>query len=201
MIKLPKKCEVNKFLPKKIFYEKIGISSGIKNDFTNLVEKITWLYKLSPDTIGISKTEEVEEIQIFQIDIKDRKIPVNIIKFITKVIPYKILFIVKCKKDYCYVVKVDNVYYSEWNDNIKFEFNAINLEVLYENIVKSIIKENSILEDFNKIIENENRKIELNRQINIYKNKIHNEKQFNRKVELNIELNKLEKEMEELLNE
>ena len=201
MIKLPKKCEVNKFLPKKIFYEKIGISSGIKNDFTNLVEKITWLYKLSPDTIGISKTEEVEEIQIFQIDIKDRKIPVNIIKFITKVIPYKILFIVKYKKDYCYVVKVDNVYYSEWNDNIKFEFNAINLEVLYENIVKSIIKENSILEDFNKIIENENRKIELNRQINIYKNKIHNEKQFNRKVELNIELNKLEKEMEELLNE
>ena len=193
MIKLPKKCEVNKFLPKKIFYEKIGISSGIKNDFTNLVEKITWLYKLSPDTIGISKTEEVEEIQIFQIDIKDRKIPVNIIKFITKVIPYKILFIVKYKKDYCYVVKVDNVYYSEWNDNIKFEFNAINLEVLYENIVKSIIKENSILEDFNKIIENENRKIELNRQINIYKNKIHNEKQFNRKVELNIELNKLEK--------
>ena len=201
MIKLPKKCEVNKFLPKKIFYEKIGISSGIKNDFTNLVEKITWLYKLSPDTIGISKTEEVEEIQIFQIDVKDRKIPINIIKFITKVIPYKILFIVKYKKDYCYVVKVDNVYYSEWNDNIKFEFNAINLEVLYENIVKSIIKENNNLEDFNKIIENENRKIELNRQINIYKNKIHNEKQFNRKVELNIELNKLEKEMEELLNE
>lgn len=201
MIKLPKKCEVNKFLPKKIFFEKIGISSSIKNDFTNLVEKITWLYKLSPDTIGISKTEEVEEIQIFQIDIKDKKIPVNIIKFITKVIPYKILFIVKYKKDYCYVAKVDNIYYSEWNDNIKFNLNAINLEVLYENIVKSIIKENSILEDFNKIIENENRKIELNRQINILKNKIHNEKQFNRKIELNIELKKLEKEMEELLNE
>ena len=200
MIKLPKKCEVNKFLPKKIFYEKVGISSSIKNDFTNLVEKITWLYKLSPDTIGISKTEEVEEIQIFQIDVKDRKIPINIIKFITKVIPYKILFIVKYKKDYCYAVKVDNVYYSEWNDNIKFEFNAINLEVLYENIVKSIIKENNNLKDFNKIIENENRKIELNRQINILKNKIYNEKQFNRKVELNIELNKLEERLNEFVD-
>ena len=200
MIKLPKKCEVNKFLPKKVFYEKIGISSGIKNDFTNLVEKITWLYKLSPDTIGISKTEEVEEIQIFQIDVKDRKIPINIIKFITKVIPYKILFIVKYKKDYCYAVKVDNVYYSEWNDNIKFEFNAINLEVLYENIVKSIIKENNNLKDFNKIIENENRKIELNRQINILKNKIYNEKQFNRKVELNIELDKLEERLNEFVD-
>lgn len=198
MIKLPKKCEVNKFLPKKIFYEKIGISSGIKNDFTNLVEKITWLYKLSPDTIGISKTEEVEEIQIFQIDVKDRKIPINIIKFITKVIPYKILFIVKYKKDYCYAVKVDNVYYSEWNDNIKFEFNAINLEVLYENIVKSIIKENNNLKDFNKIIENENRKIELNRQINILKNKIHNEKQFNRKVELNKQIKDLQNQLEEI---
>ena len=66
MFDLPKECYVNKFLPKKIFYEKVGVSSGVKEEFVNLVERITWLYKLSPDTIGITKTEKIEEIQIFQ---------------------------------------------------------------------------------------------------------------------------------------
>lgn len=72
MIKLPEKCYVNRFLPKKIFYEKVEVSSGVKDEFVNLVERITWLYKLSPETIVITKTENIEEIQIFQIDVKEK---------------------------------------------------------------------------------------------------------------------------------
>ena len=49
MFELPKDCYVNKFLPKKIFYEKVGVSSGVKDEFVNLVDRITWLYKLSPE--------------------------------------------------------------------------------------------------------------------------------------------------------
>ena len=36
MFELPKNCYVNKFLPKKIFYEKVGVSSGVKDEFVNL---------------------------------------------------------------------------------------------------------------------------------------------------------------------
>ena len=74
MFELPKNCYVNKFLPKKIFYEKVGVSSGVKDEFVNLVDRITWLYKLSPDTVGIPKTEKIEEIQIFQIDVKEKQL-------------------------------------------------------------------------------------------------------------------------------
>lgn len=202
MIDLPKSCYVNKFLPKKIFYEKVGVSSGVKDEFVNLVDKITWLYKLSPDTIGIPKTENIEEIQIFQIDVKEKKLPLSVIKTITRGVQYKILFFIKYDGDYCYSIKVDdNIYSSEWNDNIKFEFNAINLEIVYENIVKYIINEVQNEKVFEKIIEEKNTKNDLMKKISQLRQKIKNEKQFNRKSELNIELNKMLEQMEVLNNE
>ena len=35
MFELPKNCYVNKFLPKKVFYEKVGVSFGVKDEFVN----------------------------------------------------------------------------------------------------------------------------------------------------------------------
>ena len=201
MFEIKKNCYVNKFLPKKIFYEKVGVSSGVKDEFVNLVDRITWLYKLSPDTIGIPKTDNIEEIQIFQIDVKEKKVPLAVIKTITKGVQYKILFLIKYNDEFCYSIKVDDIIFSEWNDNIKYDFNAINLEIVYENIVKTIIKEENNTKQFEEIIDNRNVKIDLERKINQLKQKIKNEKQFNKKMELNIELNRLLEEMEDLTDE
>lgn len=201
MIELPIECGVNKFLPKKIFYEKVGISYGVKEEFVNLVDKITWLYKLSPDTIGIPKTESIEEIQIFQIDVKEKKVPLSVIKTITKGVQYKILFLIKYNSEFCYSIKVDDIIVTEWNEKISFDFNAINLEIVYENIVKSVIKEEENDKRFDEIIDDRNTIIDLEKRINRLRQKIKNEKQFNKKMELNIKLNELIKEMEDLRNE
>lgn len=197
MFELPKKCYVNKFLPKKIFYEKVGVSSGVKEEFVNLVDRITWLYKLSPDTIGIPKTDSIEEIQIFQINVKEKKVPLSVIKTIIKGVQYKILFSIKWNDEFCYSIKVDDIFTTDWNDNIVFDFNAINLEIVYENIVKSIIKKEDNDKHFDDIIESKKNGLEIEKSINQLKQKIKNEKQFNRKIELNIELNKLLKELED----
>jgi len=50
------------------------------------------------------------------------------------------------------------------------------------------------------IIDKKNKVDELYKKIEQLKNKINNEKQFNKKVELNLELQKLNKEMEELID-
>lgn len=201
MINLPDRCKVNKFISKKTFYEKIGVSTSVKDDFINNIDKITWLYKLSEDTLGISKSQDVEEIQIFEIILKEKVLPKNIIKIISKAIPYKILFVLKYDKDYCYSIKVDNIYFTEWNEDIEFNINGLTLETIYENIVKSIIKENNNTNSFDDIIENKSKVDELSKKIEQLTNKVNNEKQFNKKVELNLELQRLKKEMEELKNE
>lgn len=201
MFELPKSCYVNKFIPKKVFYEKVGVSSNVKEEFINLVDRITWLYKLSEDTLGLTKTDEIEEIQIFQIDVKEKRIPLSVIKTITKGVQYKILFVIKYQDDYCYSIKVEDIYNSKWNDNMDFNFNGINLKTVYENIVKKIIKEETNEKSFSKIIEDNTYKTELEKKIGKLQQKIKSEKQFNRKVELNTELNILLKEMEEINNE
>ncbi|HHX66705.1 MAG TPA: DUF4391 domain-containing protein [Gallicola sp.] len=200
MFDLPKSCLVNKFIPKKAFYEKTTIATNVKKEFVDVVEKIIWLYKLSPDTIGINKTSNVEEIQIFELHLKEKTIPKNVIKTITKIIPYPILFIIKYNDEIRFSIKVNDNYFTEWNEQIPFDFKGINLEYIYEEIVKVIIKETKDNVKFEEILINKTKKDELIQQIQIIKNKMKNEKQFNKKVELNKKLRLLEKEMEELVN-
>lgn len=200
MFDLPKDCVVNKFIPKKTFYEKLNIATSIKDEFVDVVDKITWLYKISEDTFKINKTENVEEVEIFQIDLKEKKIPKNVIKIISKAIPYKILFVLKWNRDICYSINAESNYYTEWNENIVIEFKGFDLETIYQNIVKIIIKEQDNENNFNKVIEDNTRKNILEKQIETLKNKVKSEKQFNKKVELNQGLRKLEKEMEDILN-
>lgn len=202
MISFPERCKVNKFIPKKTFYEKIGLSTSVKDDFVNYIEKIIWLYKLSEETIGITKTDKTEEIQVFELTLKSKIIPKNIIRIITKSIPYKILFVLKFENEFCYAIRVvEDIYFTEWNEEITMNLVGLNLDDIYKDIVKSIIKEQDNDEEFEYIINKKNKFDELYKKIEQLNNKINNEKQFNKKVELNLELQKLNKEMEELIDE
>jgi hypothetical protein len=77
---LPDSTLVNKFIPKKKFYEKIVLSPKLQSEFINKIQKITWKYKLSQKSIGISETDKVTEIQIFEIELKEQVIPKKNIK-------------------------------------------------------------------------------------------------------------------------
>jgi len=201
MINLPKNCEVNKFIPKKTFYEKVNISSSAKQEFIDKLEKIFWKYKLSEDTINITKTEDVEEIEIFELVLKEKCDVKNLIKIITKEIPYVILFVIKYNKEFQYAIKFDdNILITNWNEKKDFNFIGINLKEVYNNIIRKIIDDNSN-EDIKIILEKNKQKEELKKRINALRNKINKEIQFKKKVELNQELRILEKELEGLLNE
>lgn len=198
MFNLPKSCEVNRFIPKKTFYEKIGVSTAIKDEFIDLIDKIIWKYKLSEDTLGVNKTDKIEEIQIFEMNLKEKKFPKNIIKVITKSIPYQILFVIRYNNEVCYSIKVNDIYFTEWNENINIIFDGLSLETIYENIVKSIIKGTETKKDFEVLLENKDRQIELHKRLGQLKNKMKVERQFNKKVELNKQIKKIESELEDL---
>lgn len=201
MIDLPKSCEVDKFIPKKTFYEKVNISNAIKQEFIDKIEKIYWKHKVSEDTINVTKTEEVEEIEIFELVLKEKCDVKNLIKVITKEIPYVILFVIKFNNEFKYAVRVDNdILTTNWNEKKDFNFVGINLKEVYNNIVRKMINDDST-ENIQVVLENNKQKEELEKKINVLKNKINKEIQFKKKVELNQELRILEKELEELANE
>lgn len=201
MFNLPNICLVNKIIPKKTFYDKINMSLNLKREFIDLIDKIIWMYKIAPETYEIPKTDKIEELQIFEIILKKREKPKKAISLISKLIPYPILFIIKYQNDFCYSIKVQEIYYSDWNEYIDFNFMFSNLELLYEDIVKKIIKEDNNTKSFQDIINLNFRKRELEYQIAQTQAKMNSEKQFNRKVEYNKKLRKLLEEMEKIKNE
>ena len=199
---LPKTCEVSRFIAKKKFYEHTNMSETIKNSFVNDIEKITWDYKLAPDTLNLSKTDNVIEIEIFTINLSNKNIPNSVLKVINKSIPYKILFNLICDNDYCYaLIENDTIYNTNWNEEIDFQFNGLNLENVWNNIIKEIIKETDNNSSIDVILDNKNKIDELKSKINKLKIQADREKQFNRQIELDHKIKKLNKELEELLNE
>jgi len=194
-LNLPQSAVVNKYIAKSKFYERATISTKLRNQFINRLKRITWKYKLSKDTIGIDGTDKVTEIQIFEIELKEQKIPKSILKVIDKTIPYQILYVFRYNDDTAYGITlkekttVDNYYFSHWDEDVKFDFTGINLEKVYEKLVTAFVKDEAKTEgNFQEIIDKDAKIKQLENEIVILKNKIKREKQFNRKVEINKEL-------------
>ena len=196
-LKLPKNALVDKFVAKTKFYEKASLSSKLQSEFINKIQKITWKYKLSETTVGINKTDNVTEIQVFEIELKEQVIPKNVLKVIDKAIPYQILyqFVFNDNVSYGITLKgieggeqstVANYYFSEWNEKLNFDFSGIDLERVYQKLIKSFIK-NEVKEQssFKDVIDADYTIKQLEKDIITLSSKISKEKQFNKKVELN----------------
>jgi len=197
---LPKSCEVNKPLTKKMFIEKTPKG---KSKFAN-IEKIKWLYKLSPSTIHIPKQGKVEEIHIFSLMLKSKELPKEVIKSIKSLISYPILFQIKYEEAFCYAtysIEGDRCYFSPWSESIEFEFNETNLERVYENMVKKFLSAEVQKPqlDLKTAMALDHRVQVLTKEIEALKKKISREKQFNKQLELSRLLKPKERELKELL--
>lgn len=201
MIILPKECVVDKFIPKKIFYEKVSLSSNLKQEFVDKVDKIYWKYKISEDTLNISKAKNIEEIEIFELTLKERVNCQNIIKVITRNIPYIILFEICYNDEVQYAIKHnDDIYFTNWNEKIDFNFYGIDLNIVYENIIRSVTNISKQDNNIDEELEKGKKLKEVQKEIERLETKMKSEKQFNKKVELNKNILELKKQKEELGN-
>ena len=172
--KLPRSSFVNKFIPKNKFYEKAALSTKLQKEFVDKIHKITWKYKLAESTVGITKTNKVIEIQIFEIELKEQVIPKNVLKVIDKAIPYHILYRFTCKGNEAFGITLkennnaENYYFTEWNEKKIFDFTGIDLEKVYQKIVKAFISsELQTKSSFNEIIETDNMIKALENEIDV----------------------------------
>jgi len=204
-LKLPHNTIVNKFIAKTKFYEKASLSSKLKAEFTNKIQRITLTHQLIEKTTNISKTDKVEAILIFEIELKQQIIPKNILKIIDKEISSPILFVFVYKNNFTYGITLkennitQNYYLSEWNQDIHFDFTGIDLEKVYQKLIKAFITneaENS--GDFDTIIDTDNKIKRLEKEIETLNSKIRKEQQFNRKVDLNKTLLENQKQLQSI---
>lgn len=216
LLNIPKRAFYNRRIPKNKLYKQIGIDPKLERKFIDEIEHIIWKYKLSQETINLEPTKEVEEIQVFEIKLKERDISIEVLENIDRVIPYPILYIIRYNDNIKFTIaykernKIDenkmvvySYYQSEWmkEDDLKIDIlKGLNLKEVYDNIIRQLIPLGSkIQDDIEELIELNERIEGLKREIKRLEKRIIKEKQFNRKVDLNIKLQKKKRELEELL--
>jgi len=213
---LPERTLYNRRIPKNKFYEKLKANTRLKDMFVNQVDYILWKHKLSKETISLDPTDDVQEIQIFEIHLKQRELSREVLENIDKAIPYPILHVLIYGDEVRLVMAfkqrnqndenrfVINAYYeSEWKPINKLPsnlINGLNLQAVYENMVRSLMGTGSdAVEDLKAAVERQNTIEKLKRECTKLESKIRSEKQFNRKVELNLELQRKKKELSKLM--
>lgn len=191
---LPSKAFVDRFIAKSKFFEKATVNSKIQQEFTDTIVRITWVYKLAKSTINISGTENVEELQIFNLQLKKQEIPKNVLKVIDKAIPFAILYTFEFENNFAYGITIkenaeQRYFFSDWNEELEFDFTGNSIEHIYQKTIKLFIRNKTGLtvknQDFTAILEKEKQLAILDKEIASLQKKVRTEKQFNKQVVFN----------------
>ncbi|PIW27268.1 MAG: DUF4391 domain-containing protein [Rhodospirillales bacterium CG15_BIG_FIL_POST_REV_8_21_14_020_66_15] len=88
----PKSAAFGRVVPKSKIYEHAAANTALKELFVREVDQIVWRFKLAPETINLSATGSVPEIQVFTVSLKTGKLDEAILRAIDKAIPFPLMF-------------------------------------------------------------------------------------------------------------
>lgn len=211
----PKQAEFGRVLPKNKIYEKAKPTTAVKDLFVRQVDQIIWKYKLAPETINISATKSVPEIQIFHITLKNGDLKEDVLRCIDKAVALPIIFEIHYG-DKCQVIasykRPNEADTSKWVISSYFKTKwlpantkraalpvALNLGGLYQELLKPLLPcEGKQGESLKTLAERaeliRTQELELSKA----QSRLNKTKQFNRKVEINAEIRMIKQHLEEL---
>lgn len=213
MFGFPVSTEFNRRIPKQKFYENIEVSHVVKRIFVEQIRIIYWRNKLAAATLNLAAGDAVTEIEIFEVKLNTPQLDEAVLRQIDKAIPYHILFALTYEgKAQAWIgykeaasgsnaFKVNRYYHTEWmpENELCFTISGLNMDAVYENLVRQIAGDRlrtSIGESLKESVGRDEERRRLEKQIAALENKLHKEKQLNRKMELNAELKRLKKQLE-----
>lgn len=93
ILSYPESTIVNRVVPKTMFYKFMEMTPRMKTRFVNDVVNITWLYKLSSTTLNVTDREDIKEIEVFVVNLKQPDCPTDLFSFIDINMPHHIVFV------------------------------------------------------------------------------------------------------------
>lgn len=212
LFNLPYNTIIQRFVAKSHFDSVTNTKQ--KALFTNDVAKIMWCNTLSTETTNLPHIE-IEEIQIFSLELKERKEIKSILEIIDKAIPYHIIFIVTFGDELYLSASakhpsplnnnksvIDWTYTSPWFKETENPY-YINLKKDLDNVFFDFCqqlsqKSNSNIKNITDLSAYNSRYFLLKKEIEQIRKKISICSQFSRKVELNLRLKHLINEFNNL---
>jgi hypothetical protein len=153
LLHFPIETIVDSVVPKTKFYRFMEVNPRMKSHFVNDVESIRWLYKLSPDTLNVTASEDMKEIEVFVATLKEADCPTDLFTFIDTNMPRHLVFILlhgtncmllinykKWKDDTHTSFKITQMFASPWVpiSSLQLNIEGQSLPRIYDNFVAQI---------------------------------------------------------------
>ena len=202
MLGLPHSTEVNRRVAKEKLYQNAALAPQTREMIKDQIDSVFWRNKLADSTMAISAGETVAEIQIFEIQLRQRELDKRVLPAIAKAIPYKILFILVFGDEAQLWIEAAGMFYNtDWQPlgGFALKFEGLNLDAVYENLARQISGGRLGTEgDIEEAVDRDKQRQRLEHDIAALEKKLLREKQFNKQVELNGELKRLRAELERM---
>lgn len=211
MIQFPKSTVFGRRVPKEMFYKNLDVKPEIKRLFVEQIKRITWANKLSPETMNLAPGKNVQEIEVFHIQLTDNELDDRVVTLMDQGIPYHLLFILErpdgkqrlsiaykeqtTKKDVEFQLK--ECYHTPWmeKEDLSLSFTVLNMDALYESFVRQIAADALQAQNDESLQESVARQQEqekLQKQIAKLRGQMKREKRLAKQMELRREIKSLE---------
>ena len=117
ILQYPESTIVGRVVPKTMFYKFMEVNPRMKSRFVNDVVNITWLYKLSASSLNVTDTEEMKEIEVFAVNLKQPDCPTDLFSFIDTNMPHHIVFVLMHDNSAMLLIN-----YKDWADDTHTKF-------------------------------------------------------------------------------
>lgn len=217
MMLFSEKTQLNRIIPKAKFMKLAGLSTVVRKEFQNNVDRLILANILRKDTVNINQGKNVNEIDVFEFLLKEKTVSDNLIREIDSVIPKYILFVFKYKDEIQIAIsykeklasgdkfKILKIYRSEWQkkESVLLELNGLDLDAVFNGFISQISNGKIEINENTEIKQAVEKSVEIERlehRIEQLKSKIRKEVQFNKQIELKNELKTLKYELGNLID-
>lgn len=206
MLGLPKATEMSKQLPKKAIYAKFQMNTAAKEKIDADISRITIVGEIAPNKVNIPAGDEVKNFFVLLVSLKRKEFDEKTIATLSKLIPQNILFVLEYGGESKLAISHTKLMQTEWKptEEQRIELQGLNLDKVWENIVKGIafgneelgIRNEELTLDEKLAIQDKIQK--LNKEIERLEKKARTEKQPKKKFELVQKVKDLQREIDEL---
>ena len=202
MVNFPASTIVDRRVPKQSFYDNLSISPGLKRAFVDQISLIIWRNKLAESTLAISAGKDIREIQVFELQLRQKELDSRVLSAIAGAIPYKIVFVLVFDGEAQAWMEVCGTFYcGDWQplEGFTLKLEGLNLDMVYANLARQISSGRlGSVGDIAEAVERDKRRHKLKREIAALEKRVNTEKQYNRRVEMNMDLKVLKNRLEGL---
>lgn len=222
MIDLLSSTNVYRQMPKELFYKYLNCADTLKKKFTDDIESIIWVNRLSPDTLSVWPGKILSEIAVVEIVLKRQAISQDLIEIINRETNQYTVFVIRYEewgqiwcgnnesgKQPADKLRFDTYYQTNWQSytDLELKVDGWDLDHIYESILMQVagkaitIENGSISPESTTKIQNPDESIAFKNQEEFIKKlqtQIDHEKQFSKQLKLMGELKKAKEELKKL---